>query len=97
MSELRKANTTSPYFITCTIVGWINIFTNAKYCDLIINCLRYCQINKGMKIYSYVIMPNHLHMIAHNENEKLPAILRDFKSYSAKQILRTIHKEKRKA
>ena len=28
MSELRKANTDSAYFLTFTVVGWIDVFTS---------------------------------------------------------------------
>lgn len=39
MSELRKANTESPYFITLTIVDWVDVFTRKEYKDIIIKNL----------------------------------------------------------
>ncbi len=51
------------YFITMTIVDWIDIFTRRIYFDFIIDNLEYCQKNKGLEIYEYVIMTNHIHMI----------------------------------
>ncbi len=42
MSELRKANTDYPYFLTLTTVGWMDIFTRSRYCDVIIKNLCYC-------------------------------------------------------
>ncbi len=35
------------YFITMTIVGWIDVFTIKNYKLLITNSLKYCQQNKG--------------------------------------------------
>ena len=51
------------YFVTLTIVGWIDIFTRRDYCDIIIENLKYCKEHKGLTIYAYVIMSNHMHMI----------------------------------
>jgi putative transposase len=50
-------------YLTLTIVGWIDIFSRKKYRDIIIESLRYCQENKGLKIYGYVIMTNHIHLM----------------------------------
>ncbi len=42
MSELRKANTENTYFLTLTVVGWINVFTRKDYCEIILKNLHYC-------------------------------------------------------
>jgi REP element-mobilizing transposase RayT len=90
MSELRKANTDLPYFITLTVVDWIDIFTRQIYCDIIIDSLKYCIANKGLIVFEYVIMPSHIHIIAQSLESNLNGILRDFKSFSAKQIINEI-------
>jgi len=36
MSGLRKANDDCSFFITFTVVGWIDIFTRAIYADIIL-------------------------------------------------------------
>jgi len=89
MSELRKADTDHPYFITLT-VGWIDVFIRNEYCDEIVKNLEYCRKHKGLKIYAYCIMGSHIHMIVQHENGKLPAVIRDFKSYTAKRLLEMI-------
>lgn len=91
MSELRKANTDHPYFITCTIVGWVDLFTRDRYCDIITESLRYCMINKGLKVFEYVIMPSHVHIICQQLDGKLADVIRDFKSFTAKEILKAIN------
>ena len=90
MSELRKANTDHPYFITLTIVGWIDLFTRERYCEIMIDSLKYCIANKGLKLFEYVIMPSHIHLIAQHLEGKLPDVLRDMKSFTAREILRAI-------
>lgn len=63
MSELRKANTDYPYFLTLTVMGWIDIFTRKEYCEILLKNLKYCQEEKGLELYAIVIMPSHVHMI----------------------------------
>ena len=71
-----------PYFITCTVVKWIPLFTRKPYFDLLIDSFQFCRQHKGLKVYAYVILDNHLHLVV--TGPKLADIIRDFKSYTAK-------------
>ena len=90
MSEFRKTSPDDLYFFTLTIVGWIDIFTRKDYLDIIIESFKYCQEKEGLEIYAYVIMSNHLHMIARRKERDLAELLGRFKSYTAKRILNAI-------
>jgi putative transposase len=71
----------SCYFLTLTVVGWIDVFTRQNHRDTIINALRYCIANKGLKVYSYCLMTNHLHMVvSSNEPFELNIVLPIFKT-----------------
>ncbi|WP_349293605.1 transposase [Flavobacterium flavigenum] len=76
-----------PHFITATVVDWIDVFTRQTYRDIVIDCLDYCIKNKGMILYGYVIMSNHIHLIVQSEEGKLSDLIRDFKKFMAKSIL----------
>ena len=90
MSELRKANTDYPFFITLPVVGWIDVFIRSDYCDEFLSNLEYCRKNKGLKVYAYCIMSSHIHLILAHDNAKTPDIIRDLKSYTAKRIIELI-------
>jgi putative transposase len=90
MSEKYKIYKGGLYFITLTVVGWIDIFTRREYADEVVQNLNYCSKHKGLQIYSYCLMPSHLHMICSVEDGNLSGVLRDFKSYTAKRILAKI-------
>ena len=90
MSERRKTYEGGLYFVTLTVVGWIDVFNRRLYIEEIIKNIKYCQSQKGLEIYSYCIMSSHIHMIAAAKEGKLSAILKDFKSYTAKQLLNLI-------
>lgn len=93
MSELRKANYDAVFFITLTVASWVDVFTRRSYCEELVKNIQYCQNNKGLELYAYVIMTNHLHWIAGQKEGKLNDLLRDFKSYSAKQLLSMIYND----
>jgi len=76
------------YFITLTVVDWVDIFTRPRYKHILLESLTYCQQQKGLKIYAWVLMSNHLHAIVSAEGEQtLPDIMRDFKKFTNKRIL----------
>ena len=76
-----------PHFLTATIVDWIDVFSRKSYRDCIVECFDYCIKNKGMILYSYVIMTNHVHMIVQSKDGKLSDLMRDFKKFTSKTIL----------
>lgn len=82
------------YFLTLTVVGWVDIFTRKKYKLTIIDSLKYCQKDKGLELFGYCLMPNHLHMIARADGKNtLSDILRDFKKFTSKEIVKQIINE----
>lgn len=72
-----------PYFLTFTVVGWADVFTRKEYRDLVLESLKYCRENKGLLLYAYVIMTNHIHCIMQSETGTLSKIIRDFKRHTA--------------
>ena len=95
MAGYQIRNQYHTYYLTLTIVGWADVFTRKIYKDLLVASLRYCQKEKGLIVYAYVIMSNHVHLIAaaQEESKGLSAILRDLKRHTAKQILSTIQNQ----
>ncbi len=77
------------YFLTFQVVGWADVFSRQLYRDIIIESFIYCRLHKGLKVHAYVIMSNHVHCILSAENN-LSDIIRDFKKYTAKKIIKAI-------
>lgn len=75
------------HFITATVVDWIDIFSRQNYRDCILDSLSYCIKNKGMILYGYVIMTNHIHLIVQSDQGELSDLLRDFKKFTATRLL----------
>ena len=78
------------YFITNTIVHWIDLFTRKELRHIVLDSLKHCQKEKGLIIHSWVIMPSHLHMIISSEKDPLQGIIRDFKKHVSREIIKEI-------
>ncbi|HCQ13328.1 transposase [Flavobacterium sp.] len=84
---------TLPHFFTITVVDWVDVFSRKNFRDVVLECLNFCVKNKGMILFSYVIMTNHIHLIIQSEDGKLSDLIRDFKKFTAKTILDKIQTE----
>jgi REP element-mobilizing transposase RayT len=84
-SRYRIYDNAHPYFLTCTTVGWLAVFTRPEAVDILFGSWTYLREHRGFQVYGYVIMENHLHMIASSPN--LAEDMGDFKSFTARQII----------
>lgn len=87
-SAYQINNQEQVYFLTFQVVGWVDIFTRKEYRDIILDSFAYCQQEKGLELFSYVIMSNHVHVIMRSKTGKLSDTIRDLKKHTSKQILR---------
>ena len=90
MSEKYKTHSDGLYFVTFSVVGWLDIFTRRLYQEILIDSINYCKQNKQLKIFCYCIMPSHVHFISYSENGSLSNVLRDLKAHTAKQLIKAI-------
>ena len=65
------------YFLTFTVVEWIDLFKEEKYKLILSDSLNYCVEKKGLDIFAYVIMCTHMHLIAASSKNNLSDIVRD--------------------
>ena len=87
-----------PHFITFATVQWVDALSRPQYKDIIIASLKYCVENKGLILYAYVIMNNHVHFIAAaRPKHNLSDILRDFKKFTSKKLIDTIINSRRES
>ncbi len=51
------------YFYTVAIVDWIPLLENDKFKHIVLDSLIYLVKKNKLKVYGFVIMPNHIHII----------------------------------
>jgi len=72
------------YFCTISVLDWVPVFIESRYADPVVESLRFCRAQKGLQLFAFVIMPNHLHLIAAHDD--LHATMRDFKRFTSRQV-----------
>jgi REP element-mobilizing transposase RayT len=79
------------YFVTFTVINWLDVFVRKDYRDIFLDSVRFCQHNKGLEVYAYCIMSSHVHMIIGQDfGVKLQDIVRDLKKYTSSKIIEAI-------
>jgi putative transposase len=66
------------YFISFSVINWIDLFIRNEYKEVLLASWRYCQANKGLEIYGWCIMTSHVHMIVGTHGDKLENIMRGY-------------------
>ena len=89
-SKYKVGEDAIAHFVTFSVVGWIDVFSREYYKEIFVNSLKHCQENKGLKLYAWVIMTNHVHLIISSNTNKIEDIVRDLKKYTSKQIISSI-------
>lgn len=89
-SRYKVYEPTHPHFITCTILHWLPLFTNKDSVQIIIDSLSHLQKSDNLIIFSYVILENHLHLVA--QSDDITKTMQKFKSYTAYELLRLLQK-----
>ncbi|MES2794982.1 MAG: transposase [Bacteroidota bacterium] len=78
------------HFLTFTVHQFVDVFTRQHYIEILINSIKHCQKEKGLRVYGWVIMTNHTHFIFDSEGESLSDIIRDMKKFTSKKIFESI-------
>lgn len=93
MGELKKTGYDKLCMVTLSVVARINVFSEKNYIDVVLDGLRFCQKERGLDIYGFVIMTNYLCLLTLQRQGELGKVLGRFKSYTAKQILKLIEED----
>ena len=79
------------YFLTFTVTDWIDTFTRKEYKIEIVNSLNYCIQHKGLIVFAWCLMSNHLHLVCKaNDGFRISEIIRDFKKFTSKSIVKLV-------
>ena len=74
-----------PYFHTCTVVGWMPVFTRPETVQVLLDSFSYLQAHDDFSLYGFVILENHLHFVSSAADHA--ACIKRFKSFTARAII----------
>lgn len=79
------------YFVSFAVVEWIDVFIRNVYKDILLENLSFCQNHKGMEIFAWCIMTNHVHLVFRSSGKQKPEqLLGDFKRHTSKKLVTAI-------
>ena len=83
-------------FVTTTVMNFEKIFSiDDSYFELLIDSLKFVLNKYNADLISYVLMPDHVHLIVHIDNVKnLSSLMRDFKKYTSTRIRQKLEDDK---
>jgi REP element-mobilizing transposase RayT len=84
-SRYKFGEAAYPHFLTCTVVGWLPVFTRREIVQIVFDSWRFLQDHDRIVLLGYAVLENHLHFIASAED--LPSEVANFKSYTARCII----------
>ena len=90
-SRYKVVDPALPHFVTCTVLHWIPLFTRPAAVEIVLDALRFLMAD-GLQVYGWVILENHLHLVV--QSPDLNRDLARFKSFTAKQLLAYLNKNK---
>jgi putative transposase len=81
-------------YLTFNTVDWVDIFIRPVYKEVITGALNHFISDRGLIVYGWVLMTNHLHLLADcKANYTLALFERDFKKHTTTEILEAIDLE----
>jgi len=89
-SRYKIYEPTHPHFITCTVLHWIPLFTRVQSVQILLESLKYLQTTDNLKIFAYVVLENHLHLVVSSDD--IAKSIKKFKSYTAKELIALLQK-----
>jgi len=76
-----------PQFFTASVKGYYKLLQHINYKDIIVNSLHFLINEKRIKLFAFVIMDDHIHLIWQMQPLIHPQhVQRDFLKYTAQQI-----------
>jgi REP element-mobilizing transposase RayT len=77
------------YYITTVVYNRLPIFTRPSFINPLFDSLNFYRYKQQFKLLGYVIMPDHFHLIIWPFGEATVSdIMRDYKEFTAKRIIR---------
>jgi putative transposase len=84
-SRYKFGEAAYPHFLTCTVVGWLPVFTRPETVQIVFDSWQFLQDHNRMALLGYVVLENHIHFIASADD--LASEVAHFKSYTARCII----------
>jgi REP element-mobilizing transposase RayT len=94
MSQMAEYTEYYPDYFTATILEWKKLLKPEKYKQIVADSLHFLVADKRIKIYAFVIMDNHLHLIWQMmPGHKRAKVQQGFLKFTAQQLKEDLMKQ----
>ena len=96
MKQDKNSTTYQPacHYLTFNTVDWVDVFIRPAYKLIITNTLNEFIATRGLIVFAWCLMTNHLHLLLQaKEGTGLAMVERDFKKITTTRILEAIDLE----
>lgn len=91
MRQGIKHTINKSYYLTMTVVRWIDLFSRKSQRGIFVDSLKHCFEHKGLNVYAYCIMTHHVHLTVNSDEPfMLSDTIRDLKRFTSKAAIREI-------
>ena len=95
--KYKFQNPTAAYFVSFATVYWIDVFTRQTYFSILHEAIDHCRAKKGMEVFAFCFMPSHVHLVFRSGNDHPSGLLRDFKGFTAKKMIKAIQENRQES
>ena len=82
--RIARDSTDRLFFLTLTVRRWYYLFDRHQRWPILADALDYARQHKGLSLYGFVFMLNHLHLIA--QAPDMAGVVRDFKRFTTARL-----------
>ncbi|WP_252734480.1 transposase [Arenibacter algicola] len=86
--KYKFQNPTAAYFVSFATVYWVDVFTRQAYFAILQEAMEHCRTKNGIEVFTFCFMPSHVHLIFRSANDNPTGLLRDFKGFTARKIIK---------
>ncbi len=83
-SRYKIVDERAAHFVTFSVLHWIPVFTRPATVEIMLKPMQHL-MTEGLKVYAYVILENHIHLLV--QSEQLSRDLARLKAFTAKQLI----------
>ncbi len=97
--KYKFADNDKMYFVSFSVINWIDLFVRNEYKEVLLNSIKFCQKEKELELYAWCIMTSHVHLIIGTKENPLQNIMRDLKRHTSEklhQLIITNNRESRR-
>ncbi|HEX3447947.1 MAG TPA: hypothetical protein VHS97_06815 [Isosphaeraceae bacterium] len=70
-TRYRFGGATFPHFLTCTVVGWLPVFTRPEIVQFVLDSWQFLQDQDRLVLFGFVVLENHIHFIGCRHNRQV--------------------------